>query len=90
MLYNLIVFRNQYGSDRFTILFKNILNNNSNTLVNSYLEFVGNLDSKVKDSGYDVINFDVTKFKVATAPRVSSKDSKKYDFSERYNKDLKR
>ena len=45
VLYNLIVNKNQYGSDRMTTIFDYLVRNSKEfSIINKYLKFVGNLD----------------------------------------------
>ena len=49
MLYNLIVNKNRYGSDRMTTLFQELVKNNSDDyLINDYLQHVADLDYNVR------------------------------------------
>ena len=48
VLYNFIVNHNQYGSDRFTTIFKSIMDTKNKDLMFQYVEYVGQLDF-----GYD-------------------------------------
>lgn len=61
MMYNLIVNKNQYGSDRMTTLFENFLENSTkkNNIIYKYLNWVGSLDfKKDKHANYkEIINY---------------------------------
>lgn len=52
VLYNLLVNKNQYGSDRLTTLFDSFLQNSEQlSMIKQYLEYIGNLDYNGKVSG---------------------------------------
>ena len=49
MLYNLIVNKNRYGSDRMTTLFQELVKNNANDyLINDYLQYIADLDYNIR------------------------------------------
>lgn len=52
VLYNLLVNKNQYGSDRLTTLFDSFLQNSEQlSMIKHYLEYIGDLDYNGKVSG---------------------------------------
>lgn len=52
VLYNLLVNKNQYGSDRLTTLFDSFLQNSEQlSMIKRYLEYIGDLDYNGKVSG---------------------------------------
>jgi hypothetical protein len=44
MVYNLLINRNQYGSDRFTEIFEDYIDRDKNSFLYKYLQFIGNND----------------------------------------------
>lgn len=44
MAYNLLINRNQYGSDRFTELFEDFIGKDSNSFLYKYLAYIGDID----------------------------------------------
>ena len=46
MVYNLLINRNQYGSDRFTEIFEDYIDKDKNSFLYKYLQFIGNGDYK--------------------------------------------
>ena len=81
VLYNLIVNKNQYGSDRLTTLFDSFIQSSEQlSMINQYLQYIGDLDyNAIISSENDTINIEykgettqvlVTDLKRAAAPIV--------------------
>lgn len=59
VLYNLVVNKNQYGSDRLTTLFDSLIQNNGHlSLIQKYLNFIGELDQngKIEDLNLNLVD----------------------------------
>lgn len=81
VLYNLIVNKNQYGSDRLTTLFDSFIQSSEQlSMINQYLQYIGDLDyNAIISSENDTINIEykgeitqilITDLKRAAAPIV--------------------
>lgn len=71
VIYNLIVNKNQYGSDRLTTLFKNIISNNENlSILNKYFDYIGELD--YNKSEFEKLKVDINQILIDAAPMVST------------------
>ena len=73
-LYNLIVNKNQYGSDRLTKIFDNFIkdyDSKGNNLINKYLRYVGNQDYTEQDIS-KIMNFTAMDLFISQARIVTS------------------
>lgn len=70
MLYNLFTNQNMYGSDRFTVLFKNLIED-ENSLINKFFKYVGELDiAKYNDDILEDLGYDIEDLYFRIAPFV--------------------
>jgi len=73
VLYNLIVNKNQYGSDRFTSIFKSTISrHNKNSLLYKYIKFIGEDDQKAFTIDAMDLAPLVTDMQIAMAPTISA------------------
>lgn len=75
VLYNLVVNKNQYGSDRMTTLFDQFIQNNGQlSLIRKYLNYVGELDYSGK---VEELNINILDLMKAAAAIVNSEIGQK-------------
>lgn len=75
MLYNLIVHKNQYGSERMTALFTDYVDTyKGNNIIKRYLKHVGDLDYANEEN---ILDFFITDALIATAKNVNSSKGRK-------------
>lgn len=60
MLYNLIVHCNKFGSNRLTSLFQSFVVRNGKTVINQYLQWIGNEDHFADDTILEHLNYNRT------------------------------
>ena len=78
ILYNLIVNQNQYGSERLTTLFRNLISTDSSlSLINDYLNYIGKLDYFESVENLDI---DYKQITIDSAPIVNSEYGHKEPF----------
>lgn len=77
VIYNLLIHNNSFGKDNFTKIFEADASSTEDTLINNYMQFIGNVDASITNtngSDYSIESIQLDKLALTLAPVVNEAD----------------